>query len=224
MAACADDGSGDGGGASAAGGSTSSGSGGSTSSGSGGSTSSGSGGSSSSSGQGGSIELPPYCQPGCNTTADCDLGSAAYDPDNYSCDQGACIYTGCNSEAECQAVNLTCQDVGGVPVCLIPCSVAADCEIGGGAAYDADNYSCDQGGCIYTGCNSDAECLSMGSYLCRDGGGMDICQPACITTADCDLGAAPYDADNYSCDDGVCHYLGCNSDQECQALGSYVCR
>ena len=223
LAACGDEGGEDGGGASATGGSSSSGTGGSSSSGTGGSASSGTGGNSSSSGEGGGVELVPYCLPACTTTADCNLGSAPYDADNYGCEQGACIYQGCNSETECQTINLTCHDVGGLPICLLPCSVPSDCDIGGGAAYDADNYAGEGGACIYSGCNSDSECQTLGSYLCRDGGGVDLCLPSCITSADCNLGSAPYDADNYSCEGDVCRYHGCNSDQECQALGAYVC-
>jgi hypothetical protein len=45
-----------------------------------------------------------------------------------------------------------------IPICQQPCQAAADCDVGGGAAYDADNYSCEDQTCVYTGCNSDTEC------------------------------------------------------------------
>lgn len=40
----------------------------------------------------------------------------------------------------------------------------------GSAAYDADNYACREGLCVYLGCRSDAECLaSITAYptVCR---------------------------------------------------------
>ena len=39
--------------------------------------------------------------PGCTTPADCNLGSAAFDPDNYNCTGGICEYKGCNNDDEC---------------------------------------------------------------------------------------------------------------------------
>ncbi len=234
MSACADDkagfdddgsgnsGSGNSGAASSSG--TSSGTNTSTSSGTGGSAQGGD--SPGGSGTGGSVKLPPFCMPACNTTADCNLGSAPYDADNYSCDEDYCEYTGCNSDAECKTLgNQTCHDTAGFSTCLLACGKAADCDIGGGVAYDADNYSCEQGACLYTGCNSDAECQSLGKYVCHDFSGTSFCALTCITASDCDYGGgAAYDADNYSCDSGVCVYTGCNSDAECKSLGNYVCR
>jgi hypothetical protein len=110
------------------------------------------------------------CVYACVTPADCDLGAGpAFDADNYTCENGGCIYTGCNSEAECQGQpgNLTCRDTGaGVAYCQTACNVPADCSIGGGPAYDEDNYTCDGGVCVYQGCNDDTECMSLGSYEC----------------------------------------------------------
>jgi hypothetical protein len=110
------------------------------------------------------------CVFACSSPADCDYGAGpAWDADNYACVDGGCQYQGCNSEAECQGQtgNLTCRDTGaGVAYCQTACSIPADCAIGGGAAYDADNYACDAGVCVYQGCNSVAECMSLGDYTC----------------------------------------------------------
>jgi len=38
------------------------------------------------------------------------------------------------------------------------------------AAYDADNYACETGVCVYQGCNTDGECASSfmdSRYLCH---------------------------------------------------------
>ncbi|RME21227.1 MAG: hypothetical protein D6806_15015 [Deltaproteobacteria bacterium] len=45
----------------------------------------------------------PQCLKGCTSAADCDFGSPAYDADNYECRNGVCVYSGCNSDGECQA-------------------------------------------------------------------------------------------------------------------------
>ncbi|MBW2456019.1 MAG: hypothetical protein JRI68_15990 [Deltaproteobacteria bacterium] len=197
-----------------------------SSNGSGGSTSSsGTGGSSS--GTGGSTTTITTCQLTCAVPGDCSNGLAAYDADNYSCDEGWCQYLGCNNDTECQDLgDQVCRDIGvGFDSCVAACNTVPECAQNS-SPYDEDNYSCADGWCQYQGCNGDSECQTMGNYVCRDvGGGTMLCVGACSTPADCDIGGGPaYDADNYSCDEGWCRYLGCNSDAECQALGDYVCR
>jgi hypothetical protein len=110
------------------------------------------------------------------------------------------------------------------PYCTLACTGPADCSFDS-APYDSDNYDCRNNVCVYTGCNSDAECQALGNYLCRASAGsaMPVCLSPCTTTSDCNLGSAPYDSDNYECENDVCVYTGCNSDAECQALGNYAC-
>ena len=124
-----------------------------------------------------------FCQLGCTAAANCTTASAAFDADNYRCDTGRCVYTGCNGDAECAATfsdpRYVCRAVvppsGGLPVpeaaqnCVLGCTVASDCSTPS-AAFDADNYECIEGACHYTGCNADAECASTFSdvrYICR---------------------------------------------------------
>jgi hypothetical protein len=160
--------------------------------------------------------------------ADCDLGIPPNDADNYACSEGACRYLGCNSDPECQGIgDYVCRELGlGTRSCVMACAVPEDCVVAGsGPAYDVDNYGCSEGYCHYLGCNSEPECQSLGNYVCRDaGGGVAFCVTPCSSPEQCATGSLPYDADNYACIDGWCHYQGCNSDTECQALGNYVCR
>jgi hypothetical protein len=189
-------------------------------------------------GDGGTGGLGPrFCQQRCDSVKDCVGPGPTVDEDNFSCvGDGAtphCVYGGCNDDAECMTLgDYVCRDgaapptmLAPVPACVRACKVPGDCDLGGGVAYDADNYACPDGGCVYTGCNNDTECASLGNYVCRDlGTGISFCQIACETAADCDLGAgAAYDADNYECTDGVCHYISCYSTAECQTVGDYVC-
>jgi hypothetical protein len=195
---------------------------------------------------GGSADAGPplaFCQIGCTAAADCTSGSAAFDADNYRCEAGVCRYTGCNSDAECEAsfssTAYTCATIeGGQRTCVMRCSVAADC--GSSGAFDGDNYRCDVGHCVYTGCNTDAECqasFSSIAYVCRDvlppDTGLPLptarrnCVLGCATMADCSTASAAFDADNYRCEAGACRYEGCNDDAECASSfmsSRYVCR
>lgn len=115
-------------------------------------------------------ELPftsiQYCLPGCTSAQDCatEAAGSLYGADNYLCDDGACIFSGCNSNEECQEAN------GSASLCVDPfnlsqnncytsCVTNTDCGYPeSGPAYDADNYTCTEGLCLYSGCQSDAEC------------------------------------------------------------------
>ncbi len=183
------------------------------------------------------------CQLGCTVTSDCTTASPAFDADNYRCESGVCRYTGCVSDAECRSTfssdRYVCRDPGtGVRSCLIGCATPADCTTGS-PAFDADNYRCASGVCLYEGCNDDAECTaSFGAgYGCRAleppatplpiPTATDNCVRLCSVVADCSTGSPAFDADNYACTSGACVYAGCRDDAECRSSlssDSYVCR
>ncbi|MFV8756247.1 hypothetical protein ACNOYE_37340 [Nannocystaceae bacterium ST9] len=96
----------------------------------------------------------PTCLPGCSVAADCDLGIGPYVASNYECDAGACVFTGCSSDAECQELGseYVCADDLALPVCLGACQTPDDCGVNGQPAFDADNYACESNHCIYQGC------------------------------------------------------------------------
>jgi hypothetical protein len=112
--------------------------------------------------------LVPTCWQTCDLAADCASpgGNVVFDADNYECTGGLCQWTGCNSNAECAA------GIPSAPICAVPphgqviptclqaCDTPADCA-SPSAPFDADNYACDGGACIYEGCNSTAECASI---------------------------------------------------------------
>jgi len=109
----------------------------------------------------------PACVRLCEDEGDCavEYGLGAYDYDNYECmDIGYCRYLGCHDSDECYETHGTedyqCLDAQFLPIktCQRTCSEAADCATGGGDAYDADNFLCEEGRCIYTGCGSTHEC------------------------------------------------------------------
>jgi len=107
-----------------------------------------------------------------------------------------------------------------ITFCVLGCAVDADCTTAS-PAFDADNYRCDDGRCEYTGCVDDAECratFSNTSYVCRDPGtGVRTCQQSCDAAADCGSGTPAFDANNYACEGGLCRYVGCRDDAECES-------
>lgn len=117
------------------------------------------------------------------TAADCATGPAGsiIDAKNYACDAGVCRWLGCLSTAECVATHnsqaWTCEAAFGATVptcwptcvrnCWHTCTTPSDCATPS-APYDADNYDCVSGICQWTGCNTNAECMSIDTdWVCR---------------------------------------------------------
>ena len=89
----------------------------------------------------------------------------------------------------------------------------------GSPAFDADNYACVKGSCQYLGCNTDFECGALAAgMVCRKAWGSPTayCLQGCKAPKDCASTVAAYDASHFACDDGLCRYLGCAGDVECQ--------
>jgi hypothetical protein len=99
-----------------------------------------------------------YCFEACETAATCGQGIGPYISENHVCEKGACIYLGCGSNVQCKELqsNWTCH-ADTPPTCLQECISSAECG-SNLPAWDADNYVCQGGACIYLGCNSDREC------------------------------------------------------------------
>jgi hypothetical protein len=122
----------------------------------------------------------------------------------------------------------TCPPVA--KACVLACGSPADCVYDGispGSIYDVDNWVCKSGRCAHLGCLSDSECaatpgLDYAPMKCATvSGGYKSCLAACAGKADCPhpsrVDSPLYGADNYECKNGVCSYIGCHSDAECQA-------
>lgn len=191
-----------------------------------------------------------YCIFGCNTASDCVPAgaNAITDADNYDCKNGTCEYKGCLSDAECDEIYSAvtaatgrvyrCNKNGayGYPECTPACLTAEDCDLYGQGtstkyAYDFDNYKCESGFCVFTGCNSDAECettMYSSDYKCLPqeyvGKTLKICTLSCKSAADCANSAYP--ADFYECRNSQCVTKNCESDEWCQTYmtDDYVCK
>jgi hypothetical protein len=148
----------------------------------------------------------PTCTQSCDAPADCAQPLDAYDEDNWGCISGGCVWLGCK-QGECEGTDI-CHPTPGVPTCLSSCSDAADCDLGIGP-YIAENYECDAGACVFTGCSSDAQCQVFGDQVCVAELELPVCLESCETVDDCGTGQPAFDADNYVCENQVCVYQGC---------------
>ena len=177
----------------------------------------------------------PSCQKSCSQVTDCTLENKLYDTNNYDCTDNACIWTGCNNDAECRAgfqdSSYICDLSAGLPSCIKTCTSPNDCTTAGSSLLDADNYECNAGKCAWLGCNSASECQDAyqdSSYLCVQipGSMIKSCIKSCTNASDCSQMSVIADEDNYRCAMGFCEYTGCNSDMECAEAyqsSEYIC-
>lgn len=191
------------------------------------SPSAGSGASGGSSSTGG-VESPlvAFCRPPCDRASDCAGDGPYFDEDNYECVDGGCIWIGCTADSDCPDASQVCRPTddgtGVYNFCVQSCENPDACGQGMGP-YVPSNYSCIDGGCIFDGCSADAECedVSPGTRCVPEQS--KFCLRPCTVPGDCTTGAgAAWDADNFACERGVCVYLGCNGDRECD--GEQVCQ
>lgn len=186
------------------------------------------------------------CRRGCSAAAECGNGSPAFNEDNYACVVGACEYRDCGSDQDCSdsmGQGAVCRPSSdGIRRCTAGCTTPHDCSAGR-ADQDDDNYRCELGGCLYLGCLSDEECriaTAPEPSVCRPASipffeaqrppPINACTRACTVATSSTACVGPvqaFDADNYSCVAGGCHYLGCRSDGECRdgiVTSPLVCR
>lgn len=99
------------------------------------------------------------CVADCGAPSDCSQNFGPFITSNYACDAGACVYLGCMDDGECDDLGpgFVCSSATWpVPTCVPPCFDASECT-SPMPAYDFDNWSCIDGGCVWLGCK-DGEC------------------------------------------------------------------
>jgi hypothetical protein len=103
------------------------------------------------------------CVTTCQVKEDC--------PFFNTCDEGACIETGCESDRECVAWTYnalaTCDADSGE--CVEPCQTDAECD----SAFNYSFRACVEGTCEDVGCDTDEECRirggsSLTKWSCRE--------------------------------------------------------
>ena len=102
------------------------------------------------------------------------------------------------------------------------CEAPADCVAeGADVTHDEDNYSCEVDHCVLLGCLSKTECETlhpdMPNIECNTDADPPECTLPCGTAADCAITSTIlYSEDNWACENELCVYAGCTSDDECQ--------
>jgi len=127
----------------------------------------------------------------CTTDTDCILlqGSGV-------CDNGVCVE--CLVDVDCPGDGICNVDTNR---CISRCTRNEECDI-----FEQCNAN---GECEESGCNDNRECyFATGSPLseCHDG----ECRVPCENDAECN----PFDA----CQNGLCVFVGCTSDEQCRIL------
>lgn len=185
-------------------------------------------------GEGGG-DATPSCYPACTQAADCAVpNTTLYDANHFACTKGACVWLGCQSDADCtyagEGYKCGPDPSSPVPKCLASCKAVSDCAQPNDPTKSADNFSCDGGVCHWRGCQTDEECQAAANstnVVCDASKGFPQCTQTCMQAADCATDSKLYDANNFTCEDGLCRWLGCMSDSECQQglmMMNAVCR
>lgn len=169
----------------------------------------------------------------------CDCTNPEYDPTDpictdedcegicgFACEDELCVVdTSCMDDAECALATPFC-DAGACVECLSdddcddePC-LAGRC----GPECEQDTQcglfeACQGSECVYVGCQTDRECV-LGATpgdgqdprlsTCRIEAGVGTCVFPCEIDAQC----APTEV----CLEGVCEYIGCETDNECKTI------
>lgn len=132
----------------------------------------------------------------CNLDTECGLATPF-------CDKGTCVQ--CKQKADCENEE-DCIDGH----CGPQCETDTQCKL-----FEA----CQSGKCKYVGCRSDRECvLKAGNTStqdprlakCQIDQGLGTCVFPCEVDAQC--------ATSEVCLDGVCEYIGCETDSECKTI------
>jgi hypothetical protein len=94
-------------------------------------------------------------------------------PALHSCMDGTCVETGCKSDRECAFMQKNPRAVCRDAQCSVPCDRDADCT--GDEA--ADNFQvCDQGHCVFVGCESNGECRALLDLEAMPGNVKAVCR------------------------------------------------
>ena len=162
---------------------------------------------------------PGICRQGCALPSDCSGRSLR------TCEDGACYFVGCSSDADCPPTGGCYRELR---QCRPRCETTADCpELGS----DPGEVACMDGLCLFVGCPSDAWCDGYvarfdleGTYRCvsRRAGTLPRCWRVCATEADCVTTGATHPSE---CASGFCQLAACTADTQCRSwhADDWVC-
>jgi hypothetical protein len=145
----------------------------------------------------------------------------------FTCKEERCVVdTRCSADTECGAATPFCTDGS-----CTECRNSEDCDmeecIDGrcGPQCESDTQcklfeTCSTGKCVYVGCRSDRECvLQAGNSASSQDPRLAKCRieedrGTCVFPCEVDAQCAPTEV----CLEGVCEYLGCETDAECKTI------
>lgn len=165
--------------------------------------------------------------------SDCDLagGSPSVTACNYyrnyctcrqTCQASQCVTGGCLADTDCA--------LSGTPYCVEAsckeCRTTADCAAEPGTQCDKGAcrapctrneecptfFACQAGACVDVGCTSDREC-AFDTKVPRAKCVNKVCKTPCKSDAECASVQRPFDV----CENEVCVFVGCESNEECRA-------
>jgi hypothetical protein len=105
------------------------------------------------------------CMAACTIDENCPL--------LHACKSGACVETGCTSDRECAFLTKNTLAVCHDAKCQVPCDVDSDCM---GDKTTKGFETCEQGQCVFVGCDSDAECRALLGLENQSGNAHAVCR------------------------------------------------
>jgi hypothetical protein len=105
------------------------------------------------------------CMAACTIDENCPL--------LHACQAGACVDTGCKSDRECAFITKNSRAVCLETKCQAPCDVDADCA---GDKNTKGFQVCEQGQCVFVGCETDVECRALLDLESQPGTAHAVCR------------------------------------------------
>jgi hypothetical protein len=105
------------------------------------------------------------CMAPCQSDENCPLLS--------SCQDNACVATGCSSDRECAFITKNARAVCRDKVCTSPCAIDSDCA----AEKNTTGFDvCEDGQCKFIGCETDSECRALLALSSQRGSVHAVCR------------------------------------------------
>jgi hypothetical protein len=95
-------------------------------------------------------------------------------PALHSCVAGVCNETGCKTQRECVFLSKSARAICRAGKCQTPCEVDTDCA--SEKETEVDFQVCEQGQCVFVGCESNAECRALLSLEDESGLARAVCK------------------------------------------------
>jgi hypothetical protein len=103
------------------------------------------------------------CMAACSQDEQCPL--------LHACEDSACVMVGCASDRECVFANHDALAICVDTECKVPCDGDDDC-----VSEDNQFQVCEEGQCVFVGCETDAECRALLGLFQQTGSARAVCR------------------------------------------------